>query len=1095
MRNLSCARSNQRIPDFVILICLALTLAGSSAVADTRRTAENTQPLTVFGPKTFVIGQGGPPTFSGFFKAGDDLPLNFVLEVTNGSAEPGGNPKPVSGAIIRINDVEVLGLDDLNQQIPFVEKSITLPPENKLVVELNGALGDGISVRINATLVPRAPILDPHPDATSDPEIVLTGTADFAEAVEILTPTDLFLVDVIDDAFSAPVELEENRVNQISFTAITRNDERSPPTSTSIVQDSEAPSLFIDFPADGAAVTTVTTDVAGRVSDMLSGFMGLTVFVNGIEAIVDVGIGTNGTFFAEDVPLLPGAETTIEAIATDALGNHGASQITVTQVEIPPDAPRMETISGNGQTQQVDTLLPEALTVRVTDAFGTPFADKLVTFKVTRSNGRLSADGSGEEAMMLQARTDAFGEARAAWRLGSDAGCGNNRVEVFSRDIAGTVFFCATATAAPAAQLNIGSGNNQRAEVGGPLPEPLTVWVSDGRNPASGVPVTFTVESGGGQVDGTIQTTVLSGLTGHASVELVLGSGEGNQTVVADFADNPGAPTTFVAFGLARNAGEPTRFEGLVIDNANRPIEGVELTLSVNGQPLPTTLSDLEGQFAFVDIPAGPARLHVDGLVATGLDGLPIPPGSFPQLDFDLTVVPEAANALPSPILLPPLNPDNAVVFDNTDDVVLTVAEIEGLSMLVKAGSMTRANGTVPSPEDPAILSLNQVHFDDVPMPMPDGVAPPFAWTLQPAGARFDPPIKVTYPNMSGLPAGSIAYFLSFNHETAEFEIVATGSVDSEGLNIVSDPGAGISISGWGCNCPPYAVTGECCACGPCEECVDGACVAQAGMACCDGVEYDPAIQGCCEDSIYDLATEGCCEMPFGDEVYVRENLCCENGFLVQKHPIKFVDWLNPLTCDNRVPTVNSSQANPGPGGTWRFEYDGCTNPIRVTRACTEESSNPGALCLFEMHCEGGENPGAHCSTDRDCPLGQCVDSCPGGDCDFTMLDKDNPGGGADTRFSGWEPGGSIPDHNPPTPFLACDGHDECYQTCNSDRAVCDNNMLTGMLNACNQSGDPEWIVERCLFYADAYFIVLRAAGRVAGWGPRQREVCDCCTN
>ncbi len=95
-------------------------------------------------------------------------------------------------------------------------------------------------------------------------------------------------------------------------------------------------------------------------------------------------------------------------------------------------------------------------------------------------------------------------------------------------------------------------------------------------------------------------------------------------------------------------------------------------------------------------------------------------------------------------------------------------------------------------------------------MPMPDGAAPPFAWTLQPAGAIFDPPVQITYPNMSGLPAGAIAYFLSFDHDTNRFEIVATGHVTDDGANIISDPGAGIVKAGWGCNCPPYAIIGQC---------------------------------------------------------------------------------------------------------------------------------------------------------------------------------------------------------------------------------------------------------------------------------------------
>ena len=64
-----------------------------------------------------------------------------------------------------------------------------------------------------------------------------------------------------------------------------------------------------------------------------------------------------------------------------------------------------------------------------------------------------------------------------------------------------------------------------------------------------------------------------------------------------------------------------------------------------------------------------------------------------------------------------------------------------------------------------------------VPMPMPGGAAPPFAWTLQPRGATFDPPIQIIYPNISGLPAGSTAYFLSFNYDTMSFEIIAGRSV------------------------------------------------------------------------------------------------------------------------------------------------------------------------------------------------------------------------------------------------------------------------------------------------------------------------------
>jgi hypothetical protein len=65
-------------------------------------------------------------------------------------------------------------------------------------------------------------------------------------------------------------------------------------------------------------------------------------------------------------------------------------------------------------------------------------------------------------------------------------------------------------------------------------------------------------------------------------------------------------------------------------------------------------------------------------------------------------------------------------------------------------------------------------------MPIPDGASPLFAGTLQPGGSTFDPPISVEYPNMSGLPAGSIAYFVSFNHDTERFEIIASGHVTDD---------------------------------------------------------------------------------------------------------------------------------------------------------------------------------------------------------------------------------------------------------------------------------------------------------------------------
>ena len=154
------------------------------------------------------------------------------------------------------------------------------------------------------------------------------------------------------------------------------------------------------------------------------------------------------------------------------------------------------------------------------------------------------------------------------------------------------------------------------------------------------------------------------------------------------------------------------------------------------------------------------------------------------------------------------MNTNNAVWYYGTNDLVLTCEGIEGLKMTIKAGSMRHPGvnglpGQLVIPSLPAYVSLNQVHHDSIPMPMPDGASPAYAGTLQPAGATFDPPITIEYPNMSGLPAGSNAYFHPFNHDPERFEIIATGHVTDDGATIVTDPGAGLTIAGWHCNCPP----------------------------------------------------------------------------------------------------------------------------------------------------------------------------------------------------------------------------------------------------------------------------------------------------
>ena len=684
--------------------------------------------------------------------------------------------------------------------------------ENEVSATISDRAGNARSalVRFSIALPLPAPVLDPHARSTRDPVINIMGTALQAAEIEVAAGAGgIFEVAVENDRFSADVPLQINSVNDIVLTSIAADASRGPATTTQITNDQQPPNVFIDFPQDGDEVFESEIDVAGRVSDLLSGFDGLEVLVNGIPAIVDVGIGTNGTFLAEGVPLSKGTPTVLTAAATDVLGNSAQSSVTVSAIDIPPDLTRIAVVSGSGQVGPIHESLLEPLVARVTTGDGVPLAETLVQFKVVRSDGQLMFNPGGKGSTMIQVPTDAAGEARVFWRLGSDAGCGNNRLMVSAVDptIVGSFEVCASATPGPAAQINVGSGNNQQLEVGASALQPLRAWVSDGCNGVAGANVLFRIVAGGGLIEGKGLITVATGPTGHAEVEFVAGGDPGNNVVQASIGEGPGQSANFVLHSIQRDPMQPTRFVSVVLDNASQPIEGATCNFIQAGQSLAETTSDAQGGFAFEGVPAGQSIVRVNGLTATAAGGQPVPSGSFPALSFDIVMVPNAENSLPRPVLLPRLNPNNARSYSTTKETELTVEGIEGLSMVVAPGSMSFFG--VPMP-DGTTIALNQVHHDDIPMPMPNGAAPPFAWTLQPAGAQFDPPIRITYPNMSSLAPGAIAYFLTFDHDTKRFEIVATGTATEDGLSVVSDPGSGLIEAGWGCNCPPYSVTGDC---------------------------------------------------------------------------------------------------------------------------------------------------------------------------------------------------------------------------------------------------------------------------------------------
>lgn len=669
--------------------------------------------------------------------------------------------------------------------------------------------------------------LDPVMSPTAGSSVLLSGTVtQSGSSVRVTggaaTVTTVAAGGAEGTEFSVSVPLKSNFVNKLTVTEFDDQGSLSVPAPVSVIQDSQPPKLFIDYPTPASVVFEDEVTVVGRVADTLSGFMGLVVTVNGVDAAVNIGIGTNGTFEAVVSLAAPGVPTPITATATDEVGNTAVLTSEATQVA--PTGTFIAKVGGGGQTGGVQSKLDDPISVRIELADGSPLANKVVTFRVVKSDGKLAADPSSPGTQSLQVATDATGVASAQWTLGSDAGCGNNRVEVTSVGVSGSVFFCATAEAGEAKQINIGSGDNQVGAAGATLPEKLRVWVSDSCNGIVGVPVTFTVEKGDSYITAggsppTTSITVFSGPTGHAEVACTLGVSPGTTSVRASmpFAE---AAVRFEATGILGTVGAPTVFRGVVQNNANEGIGGADcmLVFEASGNVY-SAFTSPTGFFEIGPIPeAGAAHLFVEGEVATSVGGQPVGFGSFPSLEFVVLVVEGAENGLDRAILLPALAVENDTPYSTTETTILTIEDVEGLRMEVAPGSMRFADGS-PAP-DGTLLALNRVNADDIPMPMTDGASPPFAWTLQPSGAHFDPPIRIVYPNMSGLAPNAVAYFLSFDHATGQFEIVATGSVSADGSEITTDAGDGLTTAGWGCNCPPYAVTQDCERCT--EDCSEG---------------------------------------------------------------------------------------------------------------------------------------------------------------------------------------------------------------------------------------------------------------------------------
>jgi hypothetical protein len=569
--------------------------------------------------------------------------------------------------------------------------------------------------------------------------------------------------------------------------------------SMTVTLDTTPPHVTVTSPPDQFTTAEALISVAGNVNDIVVGTVNdqeARVTVNGAPARI-----ANRTFLATDVPLVPGTNQ-IQVVATDRVGNAATTQLTVTrQVS---GQPHIQLISGNNQTGAIGAVLSAPLVIALIDGLGNPITNTPVVFEVTQADGTVMS--TGPPGATVIATTDDRGQAQVRWTLGARAGAGGNSVEAYAVGFEGTAIFTATGTQGPPGAIVVDSGNDQIGGVSQALAKPfIAVVVDTGHNRLGGVPVTFSVERGGGRFDGQSTVTVVSDSDGRVAATLTLGAEEGNanNVVHATFAGNEALAATFHASGRVPGSPALTRVSGVVLDNSNVPIPGVIVRAVLTNELHSNALSvqsaiaaqtDTQGQFTIPQAPVGLVKLLVDGSTAQL-------PGVYPSLEYDLVTVSGRDNTVGQPIYLLPLSSSNQLcVTATTGGGTLTIPDAPGFSLTFGPGQVTFPGGSKSG-----CVSVTMVHLDKVPMAPGFGQQPNFIVTIQPAGATFSPAAPMTLPNVDGLRPREVTEMYSFDHDIGSFVAIGTATVSDDGLTIRSNPGVGVLKAGWHCGGNPNA--------------------------------------------------------------------------------------------------------------------------------------------------------------------------------------------------------------------------------------------------------------------------------------------------
>jgi uncharacterized protein YjdB len=323
-------------------------------------------------------------------------------------------------------------------------------------------------------------------------------------------------------------------------------------TSTSVVANS--PVTFEETATPGTASTLVVVSGGGQSAAPGAQFTNAFV-VKAEDASGNVVSGASITFGAPAgasvSPVITTTDATGEAQTQLTAGSTAGTEtftatltgtttsVQVTETVTPLTVTLLRAVSGAGQSSNPSKVLPLPLVVQALDSAGAPVAGATITFKAP----------TGGSSSPTTVTTNAQGEAQVTATLGPATG-----TQVFTAASgAASVTFSETASSTTTGEkITIVSGDNQTAEVGKALPNPLVVEVTNGGGaPLSGITVTWATTSPLATVSATSVTT---NAQGQASINVTLGKTVGTQAFTASCAMCTGSPVTFTETGTAAPA-------------------------------------------------------------------------------------------------------------------------------------------------------------------------------------------------------------------------------------------------------------------------------------------------------------------------------------------------------------------------------------------------------------------------------------------------------------------------------------------------------------------------------------------------------------